>query len=323
MIIEATPPVSAARNARWHRPLLAVSAAMAVLVLVCAAGLVFDDRQSVNVPVWLKPLKFSISVGIYCATLAWLLTFQRKARRTAWWLGTIVAGALAVEMALIVFQIGIRGRQLHFNQQTPFDVNLGIVMGQTIYVLWAAALGIAILALFQPQTDKALKWAIRLGLLIMIAGLALGILMVIPTPEQLAAAQPGQKLPIAGAHSVGVPDGGPGIPGLTWSTVGGDLRIPHFIGMHAMQVIPFLALFLVRVRRLTAAARTRVVLVASASYAGLIALVTWQALRAEPLLRPTLPTYVAGTALIALTALGVLLAAKDYDRPRGWVLDRR
>jgi hypothetical protein len=38
--------------------------------------------------------------------------------------------------------------------------------------------------------------------------------MTHPTPAQLAAAHGGQGMPIMGAHTVGAPDGGPGILGL-------------------------------------------------------------------------------------------------------------
>ena len=294
----------------WHRPLLIVAAAMAVLSLVAGAGLLFDDRVLVGAPLWLKPLKFTVSFTIYAATLSWLLSLTRRAPRTTWWLGLIVAAALVAEMALIFVQIGFRGRQLHFNQSTVIDTNFTIVMAFTIYALWGATLAIAILAMTQRLGGPAITLAIRLGLGLTVIGLALGMLMVMPTAQQQAAIDAGQHLAIVGGHSVGVADGGPGLPFLNWSTTGGDLRIPHFLGIHALQLLPLIALLAGRLLRRGERVTARLVWVAAGAYAGLLVLLTWQALRGQPLLAPDAATLAAAGALCAVTLGAGVLAVR-------------
>jgi hypothetical protein len=186
----------------------------------------------------------------------------------------------AVEMAIIVGQAAV-GHRSHYNVDTPLDAALWGTMGATIVVLWLATLAVALRFLREPGRDRVATTAVRLGLVVALVGLAEGFLMATP-----------------GAHSVGVPDGGPGLPFLGWSTVGGDLRIAHFIGMHALQGIPLIAAALAVTRRLDEATRLGLVRVAAAGWTGLVVLLTWQALRAQPLLAPDATT---------LTALGVLV----------------
>ncbi|MBG0829561.1 hypothetical protein HS041_17480 [Planomonospora sp. ID67723] len=286
---------------RWHRPLVLCSGLMAVLAAVSLGGLLFDDRTLDGMPVWAKPLKFTASLGIYTFTWAWLLTLRHRAPRWGWWLGTALAAASAAEIAIIMFQAA-RGVRSHFNASTELDATLYGVMGLTIVTLMIANFAASILVLRERQADPVSTRAIRLGLAISTAGIALGYLMTLPTPAQLA----DPAAAVIGAHSVGVPDGGPGLPLLGWSTTGGDLRIPHFVGMHAIQALALLTLGLNRLR--DRAVRLRLVSVAAYGHAGLLALVTWQALRGQPLLRPDGLT-LAAAALLSATVGAAVLAA--------------
>ncbi|GAB3144995.1 hypothetical protein GCM10027290_24130 [Micromonospora sonneratiae] len=305
---------------RLHPPLVFAAATMGVLTLVTLGGLMLDDRVLVGVPIWLKPFKFAVSLAIYLATLAWLLSLSDGRRRTGgtragassrtvgWWLGTVIAAGALLEMVIIVGQAA-RGRQSHFNVATALDAALMAVMGATVVVIWCATAGIGLLLARQRIADRPAGWAIRLGLLVALVGLAIGYPMTTPTEEQRAGLGTSAQT-LIGAHSVGVPDGGPGLPLLNWSTTGGDLRVGHFIGMHALQALPLVALGLAiagrRVRRLAdERVRVRLIAVLGAGYAGLTALVTWQALRGQPLIHPDAWTLAGAAVLLLGSAIGV------------------
>ncbi|WP_405747649.1 hypothetical protein OG422_05115 [Streptomyces sp. NBC_01525] len=287
---------------------------MAALAVVAAVGLMADDRVLVGAPIWLKPFKFAVSFTAYGLTLAWMLG-HRGPTRTGRWAAHAVVAAGIVEMAIIVGQT-IRGRSSHFNVETPLDRALFQIMGVTIAVLWTGTLVIAVLLFRTRLGDRAATWAIRLGMLLGLTGLLLGALMLIPTPDQQAA---GALRTAIGAHSVGVPDGGPAAPVTGWNTTGGDLRIPHFFGMHALQALPLLLYGIdalgARFPRLRAErVRLRLVLVAAGAAAALLALLTWQALRGQALTHPDAATLTALTCLTLLTALATAAAIRRPDR---------
>ncbi|GGM41464.1 hypothetical protein ACFFX1_12740 [Dactylosporangium sucinum] len=312
MTTPTTLNASVARVVRRHRPLMALSAAMAALAVACAAGLLLDDRTVVGAPVWLKPFKFSLSLMVYSGTLAWMITLIDRGRRLAHRAGTLVAVSAAGEMLLIVGQAA-RGRPSHFNTTTPLDDAILQAMGGTITLLWAGTLVLGVLLFRAAIADRANRWAVRLGVVLSLVGMSLGGLMVLPNAEQRRALEAGVDT-VVGAHSVGVADGGPGMPLTGWSTTGGDLRIPHFVGLHALQVLPLLALLLAvlahRYPRLTERRRTGLVLLGAALFTGLLALVTWQALRGEPLVHPGAATLAAAGLLAAAGVAGTAAALR-------------
>ncbi|WP_435120463.1 hypothetical protein [Amycolatopsis thermoflava] len=296
------------RVSAWHRPMTWTAGIMAGMTVVSLGGLALDDRVLLGAPIWLKPLKFAVSIALYCVTWAWMLTLLRRGQRLAARVSTAIAVIVLVEYAIIVLQV-VRGRASHFNAATAFDATLFTIMGISIAALWTGTLVLTILLLRTEITDAAARWAIRLGAVVSLAGLGLGGLMIGPTDEQLRSMRDGTFEGLVGAHSVGVADGGPGMPLTGWSTTGGDLRIPHFVGMHALQVLPLFALLLTvlarRVARLrSGVVRARLVAVAGCGYAGLVALVTWQALRGQPLIHPDARTLAALAGIVVAVAAG-------------------
>lgn len=297
---------------RTNPALTVLLVAMAGTALLGAAGMLLDPRRVLDAPTWAKTTKFSLSILLYSATWLWLLPYATRWPRLASATGWIVGVTLLVEMALIVFQ-GARARPMHFNVATPLESTLWTVMAVTIGVLFAFNLVGLGLLLWQRLPDPALAWGIRLGLLIMIVGLAEGYLMPGPKPDQQARLVAGQRVDLIGAHTVGAPDGGPGLPFTGWSTTHGDLRIGHFVGLHGMQAVPLLGWLLSARRRgalgrpwLGEGRRVLLVVTGAAGYLGLVLLLTWQALRGQPLLAPdgvtlgALGTLVAGIVGIAL-----------------------
>lgn len=290
-----------------HGALFGFVGITALLTAFFLVGVFIDQRVITGAPAWVKPTKFGISIAVYGVTLLWILSLirrdTRRRRRFVRWTGWIVVTTLAIELVLIAAQV-VRGTSSHFNLSTGFDAAVFTIMGASISILFLANLVVAVVVLREQLDDRVMASAIRLGLVIASIGMAFGFLMTNPTAQQMAAIDAGETVDFVGAHGVGVVDGGPGLPFVGWSTEGGDLRIGHFIGMHALQVLPFLA---VGLRRRGGSERRRrgTVRIAAAGYLGLTFLVTWQALRAQPLLRPDRVTSIA-LGLLAATTAGAL-----------------
>ncbi len=279
-------------------PLTAVGALMLVVAGASLAAMLIDPRVISGAPAWLKPFKFAVSTAVYSLTLAWVfqwLTDWPRVRRAVGWTTAIV---FVLEVALIDFQAW-RGTTSHFNVSTLLDGVIFTTMGAAIMVQTLVSVAVAVALWRQRFTDRTLGWALRLGMSLTIAGALTGPLMTRPTTAQLAAARAGAPMLAAGAHSVGGVDGGPGIPVTGWSREHGDVRVAHFAGLHAIQVLAVAALGLRHVRR-PESVRIKAMLAAAASYAALFLLLLADALRGHSVAAPD------ATALLALAAWGAL-----------------
>lgn len=309
--VRVTGSVRSFAGAVWrgHRPLALVTAASVALLLVLLPLGLIDGRLVTGAPVWLKPAKFAASVAVMSPVLAWILGQLRgdaRARRLHA-AGTLMATVAALELGIITAQAA-RGVPSHFNAATPLDAALFSIMGIAITALWLAQGYVLLRALRHPFASPVRAWGIRFGLAGALLGGAVGFIMPRPTPAQVQSLRAGRTPPVVGAHAVGVPDGGPGLPLTRWSTEGGDLRAPHFLGLHALQLLPLAAFALERRRRRSA----RPVIALGVGWLGLTAVALWQALRGQPLLAPDAMTLTAALSVVTV-AFGVAATRRHRD----------
>lgn len=289
----------------WRRnpPLVALVLAMVVVATVALVGLVVDPRMITGAPAWMKPLKFAVSIAVYGITLLWMLTVVPDRPRLVAAISWAVLLGLGLEMALIVMQV-LSNTTSHFNQTTPFDAAVFTAMGAVISGMWLLNAIVAFLLARRRFAEAPIVWGVRLGLVAGLLGMAVAFLMTPATPEQDALIAATGASSIVGAHAVGVVDGGPGLPVVGWSTEGGDLRVAHFIGLHALQILPLVGIALARFAPawLPIRDRSRLVGIAGASWVALTILLTWQALRGQSVIAPDTLTIAALAALVAITA---------------------
>ena len=257
------------RTVRNESPILyAIVLFHALLALGSFIGIFIDDRTLTGLNVWVKPLKFSISGGIYILTVGYLVTLYPFSRRKKSIVNNIVSWSLAIEIVIVVLQAG-RGVRSHYNQSSLFDGLLFAAMGILISIVVMTMVFFIVETIrLKMKVPKSVQWAILLGWLVVLFGSWVGGQMI------------GQM-----AHNVGVADGGEGLPLINWSTIAGDLRVAHFFGLHGIQFIPLFALLLSKKWKTKEVNRIVLSVVFGLVYASWIAFTFYQAKQGMPLLK--------------------------------------
>ena len=258
-----------ARHSTWTY----LAIAHAVLAAFCLLAGFIDERIFQGVSVWNKPYKFALSIAIYFATLAWFATLLPggyfRTRRGKLLTGVPIVCAL-FEMLYILIQAA-RGEASHFNESTPLYGALYAMMGLGAVLMVSACLWMGSSILRHRGYRDIWPLSVSIGL---IGTFVLGGTM-------------GAYLGGAGSHWVGGdPTDAGGLPLVHWSRTGGDLRVAHFFGIHAMQIIPLFGLLIIALQRkftLNALVARTLLVSASAAFAAFCIATFVEALRGLPL----------------------------------------
>jgi uncharacterized membrane protein len=186
---------------------------------------------------WRKPIVFGLSFGVTLMTLSWVIGLLRPRKAVGWLVLGVLSVASLAEVALISMQRW-RGVASHFNESTSFDGAVFSMMGLLVALIALMSIVVTVWALVRIDAPPSLALAIRAGLLLMLVSQAVGAQMITEGGNTFGAA--------------------------------GALKLPHAVTLHALQVLPAIALLLSLVDS-PERHRVKVVSVGAAGYTFLIA----------------------------------------------------
>lgn len=175
---------------------------------------------------WRKPTTFGLSFGITLITITWVASYLLLSPRVRAWLLGIFAADCVLEVAGITVQAW-RHVPSHFNTETPLStaIAMSLAFGGAVLIV---VLGTLAVVAFRGRTrgPADLRLALRAGFGLLLVGLATGAAMIAK----------GQIL-IRSGHRQEAYD------------TAGSLKWVHGITLHAVLVLPALAVLLASLGR--------------------------------------------------------------------------
>jgi hypothetical protein len=212
--------------AELHRrqPILAWAGWVAAAALVFSLAAMAVDGRSLNgLSVWTKPAKFAGSFIPWFWTLAWAWGVLAPAARRGFAAGLVLwvtLAAAAYEQGWITWRAA-QGLPSHFATDPLGQVMYQLMgLGAVLLVAMAALLGI--LVLLRGDKTQPRPWRLAVGVGLVITGVLGGF---------TGFAIGSRSTPLVGGSAGGLPP-------FYWSNNGGDLRVAHFLAVHAMQALP-------------------------------------------------------------------------------------
>jgi hypothetical protein len=226
------------------------------LALLFLILILISSTQISGVNAWYKPFKFALSIALYAVTIAWYVWYFPSFNVKPFnWIVIILFG---FEIIYIAIQAA-RGQLSHFNLSTPvYSFLYGLMaFAATAVTIYTAYIGVLFFSNNFPNLPLYYLWSIRIGIILFVIFSLEGFVM-------------GSRL----SHTIGGADGGAGLPILNWSYKYGDPRIAHFIGMHALQILPLMSYYFLK--------NTKTTFVVGGLYALLALFTLIQALNGKP-----------------------------------------
>jgi hypothetical protein len=230
---------------------------------------------------WRKPLLFSFSFAAASASMAWVMTFLPRNRPLGWSLAVVFAVASVGETVLISMQVW-RGTASHFNTRSPFDVAVFSAMGFLIIGVAAAFVVLMVWSFVALRAPTSLTWAIRLGLVLLVAGQAIGGIVLGEGLQQMEFGSVAS--PVAFGQA-------------------GSMNVPHALALHGLQVVPVLG-WLLLFSRWDERRRTVLVVCAAVGYGAAIGASVAHAAAGRAPFQPS-----GGTAVMMVAGVLVVTAA--------------
>jgi hypothetical protein len=272
----------------WGEPRLYQSISLAIGAALIASGLVhlgvfMVDGGPWKGPIsWRKPVTFGLSFGLTTITLAWISRLLPSRRLLSASMLAVAIGSL-LEVVLVTIQRW-RGVPSHFNFATPFDAFVFNLMGFTVAVIAVGIVVLTILAMFPLDATPAMVLAVRASLLILIVAQVLGGAII--------------------ANGIGI-DRAPNETDLAVFGAAGAMKLPHAVTMHAIQVLPLLAMLLGALR-IPARKQMGVMWLAVAAYVCLALVTVLQTFQGRAPADLTAPSFALLLSSGALALLALL-----------------
>ncbi len=213
-----------------RNPVFSLATAIyAILLLGFCCALIVDSRMLDGFNVWVKPIKFALSLLVYFATLVWCSQWLAESVTSSDWFRYFNIAMLVFSLVEIVWiaSAAAGGNPSHFNTEHPVLAHVYPLMGLIAIALLSATIVYGIAAFAAPSSgNNSDFWRHAIGVSLIVTFISTAI-----TASYLGA-QPG--------HAVGDIDGSMQTGLFGWLRSAGDLRVAHFFAMHTMQLVPLI-----------------------------------------------------------------------------------